>query len=163
MECNHYLRVLQFILKFLIFTDSPILQAKDLHFNSLKSKVLSNRMQKTRRHFKNYIPIPFSVLWDRRAGIRCVRLMQKVTTAIPHCAQPRVSRFASCPAWLHFKISISPSDSWDGPSLESCCEHCTICTLQKVPIHRGTKQLLMPALLRHMFSPFLLHKSHCKV
>lgn len=108
MKCNHYLRVLRFILKFSKFTYFPILLAKDLHLNSLKGKVWNNRMKKTCRHFKNYIPIPFSALWYRRAGIRRVRLMQKITTAICHRAQPGVSRFASCPAWLWTSKWASP-------------------------------------------------------
>lgn len=54
-------------------------------------------MKKTFSHFKNYIPIPFSVLRDRRAGTMPGRLLQKITTTIPQCAQTTVSRFASCP------------------------------------------------------------------
>lgn len=52
-----------------------------------------NSSKKAFSHFKSYIPIPFPVLWDRKAGTTPGRLLQMIMTTIPQCAQA-VSRSA---------------------------------------------------------------------
>lgn len=156
MKCNHYLRVLRFILKFLKFRDSPIFLPKDLSFNSFKVEVRNNSVKKTCRHIKNYIPIPFSVLRDRRAGTRPAQAYAQGNNSNPsQCTAKGLQICLLSNTTLHFKISISPTDPWDGLSSVLTVRAQTICTLQKVPTHRETKKLLMPFLIRQMFSPFL--------
>lgn len=125
-----------------------------LNFNSLKCVVWDKSMKKSFSHFKNYILIPFSVQWHRRAATTPGRLLQKITTTIPHSVHKRQS--LDWPpvqhATPHLVKHISFSDIWDGLSLESCCEHCIFACI-------GTKRektFFMPAWIRQLFSPFLL-------
>lgn len=148
-------------LQILKFTDFHILLAMYLNFNSLQGVVWDNNMKKTFSHFQNYIPIPFSVLWDRRAGTMPGRLLQKITTTIPQCAQTMVSRLASCPtrhSALGKKHLPLQYLRWSKTGVLLRALYYLHFLVQK------RKKFFMPAWIEQLFSPFLLlHKSQSKM
>lgn len=137
------------------FTDFYTLIAMYLNFSSFKGVVWDNSMRKPFSHF-NYIPIPFSVLWDRRAGTMPGTVLQKVKTTIPHCAQTAVSRFASCPTYhsvlgkKHFPLWYT---RWTKTGVLLWVLYYLHFLVQK-------DKSFMAAWIRWLLSPFLLLTSH---